>query len=134
MKSLLKTKNPLTHCLVDSKRYRVSDCNTNNVVFSFAQMVAHHTRGGCPLRTGDLLATGTVSGATLRELGCFLEAEATKYGRSAIKLTNEAGSETDVTRRYLLDEDILEFNAHAQSLKGSGVGFGGCAGKILPAN
>ena len=42
---------------VSSQKHHMSMCNTKYVVFSFAQMVAHHSRGGCPLRPGDLLPT-----------------------------------------------------------------------------
>jgi fumarylacetoacetase len=38
-----------------------------------AQMVAHHTSGGCNLRPGDLLGSGTVSGPTPEARGCLLE-------------------------------------------------------------
>lgn len=37
-------------------------------------MIAHHTAGGCNLRPGDLLATGTLSSAGPRGAGCLLEA------------------------------------------------------------
>ncbi len=30
--------------------------------WSAKQMVAHHTVSGCPMRTGDLLGSGTISG------------------------------------------------------------------------
>ncbi len=51
----------------------MAECNTNNVVFSFAQMIAHHSRGGCALRPGDLLATGTISGPSKEREGCLME-------------------------------------------------------------
>ncbi len=39
-------------------------CRTNarHLYWSFAQMIAHHTVGGCNLNVGDVLATGTISG------------------------------------------------------------------------
>lgn len=42
-------------------------------------MLAHHMAGGCPMRTGDLIGTGTLSGTMDQELGCLLEA--TLYGK-----------------------------------------------------
>lgn len=38
------------------------------------QMIAHHTGGGCNLRPGDLLATGTLSCAGPQGAGCLQEA------------------------------------------------------------
>ena len=40
--------------------------------WTMAQMLAHHTSNGCNLQTGDLLASGTVSGPGPGERGCLL--------------------------------------------------------------
>ena len=42
---------------------RISSSNYRYLYWSAAQMVAHHTIGGCDLNTGDLLGTGTISGS-----------------------------------------------------------------------
>lgn len=107
-----------------SGSYTVAKCNTNNVIFSFSQMIAHHTRVGCPLRTGDLIGTGTLSGATDEELGCLLEI--TKGGKKTRTWTSESGM---LERLWLEDGDTIEFTARASD----GIGFGSCSGKILPA-
>lgn len=109
----------------------MAECNTNNVAFSFAQMIAHHTLGGCPLRPGDLLATGTLSGPTRGELGCFLES--TLNGTAPYDMETKSPSKTKLTRRYIEDGDTIEFTAQARSRDGlRQVGFGACRGKVLP--
>jgi fumarylacetoacetase len=120
--------------MTDHGRYAVSKCNTKNVGFSFAQMIAHHTVGGCPLRSGDLLATGTVSGPTRNELGCLLELS--WGGRDPLELEAEEGSgdKKHIRRTYLEDGDSIEFSAQAAGGSGYGkVGFGLCTGRIEPA-
>nr|KAK5438584.1 hypothetical protein LTR18_008560 [Exophiala xenobiotica] len=116
----------------NGQRYRIADCNTNNVIFSFAQMIAHHTRGGCPLRTGDLVATGTLSGPKRENAGCLLEQ--TLGGTDPYEMAAENSTESNVRRAYLEDNDTVEFTAQVTGPDGIGnVGFGVCSGKVLPA-
>jgi fumarylacetoacetase len=110
----------------------VSECNTNNVIFSLAQMVAHHTRGGCPLRTGDLIGTGTVSSKPLRNRGCLLEM--TNDGAVSYEIEAKISSKR-LSRKYLEDGDIVMFNGKAVATDGLGnIGFGACSGQVLAAN
>ena len=118
--------------IANSENYRVADCNTNNVIFSFAQMIAHHTRGGCPLRTGDLIATGTLSGPHLENAGCLLEQ--TRGGKEPYEMVAEESSKGSVRRTFCEDNDTIIFTAQAKSSDELGnVGFGTCQGKVLPA-
>jgi len=95
-------------------------------------MIAHHTRGGCPLRTGDLIATGTLSGPTREEAGCFLEQ--TSNGTDPWKMTAENSSENSLSRAFLEDGDTIEFTAQVIATDDLGnVGFGKCEGTVLPA-
>ena len=48
--------------------------NSRDLYWTFAQMIAHHTSNGCNLRSGDLYASGTVSGPEPEARGCLLEA------------------------------------------------------------
>ncbi|KAF7561497.1 hypothetical protein G7046_g2648 [Stylonectria norvegica] len=117
----------------DSTKYSVAECNSNNVIFSFAQMIAHHTRGGCPLRSGDLIATGTISGPTQNSRASFLELSL----NGAVPHVMEAESLTgkQMSRGYLEDGDSIEFRAQMRRPDGLGnVGFGVCEGTILAAN
>ncbi|KAL4938255.1 hypothetical protein BDV06DRAFT_232016 [Aspergillus oleicola] len=93
--------------------------------WSHRQMIAHLTSCGSDLRTGDLLGTGTVSGAVDGSYGCLLES--TKGGKEKVRLSD--GSE----RVYLLDGDVVRMTAVLGGEE-SGVGFGECIGEIKPAH
>ena len=109
----------------------VARCNTKYVSFSLGQMIAHHTAGGCPLRPGDLLATGTLSGETREALGCMLEIS--KDGVEPITLKPKGGGPGDAVRTFLEDGDVVEFHAMVQNMDGNGnVGFGVCGGQVMP--
>ncbi|BAM82058.1 fumarylacetoacetase [Cyanidioschyzon merolae strain 10D] len=102
----------------------ISQCNFRGMYWTFEQMVAHHTSTGCNLRCGDLLASGTVSGAEPNTYGSMIEL--TWGGRHPLKLPN--GKQ----RTFLEDGDEVELHGYA----GAGsrrVGFGRCHGCILPA-
>ena len=95
-------------------------------------MLAHHTSGGCPLRSGDLIATGTLSGPTRKELGCFLELS--RHGTDPYNMEAESSSRAKLRRAYLEDGDIVEFTAQVKDSDGLGnVGFGACQGEVLAA-
>ena len=88
-------------------------------------MVAHHTVGGCNLRPGDLLASGTISGPGRHERGSMLELS----WRGSEPITLTSGDE----RTFLVDGDTVILRGHGES-DGVRVGFGEVAGKLLPAN
>ena len=92
--------------------------------WTFRHMLAHHTVGGCGLRTGDLIASGTVSGEKEHEHGCLLEL--TKNGKKPSKLDD--GSEL----RYLADGDEVIYEGVVGD-GSAGVGFGACFGIVTPA-
>jgi fumarylacetoacetase len=62
----------------------VSSTNTRHLYWSMAQDLAHMTVNGASVRTGDLFASGTVSGPTPDSLGCLLEL--TRLGQSPVTL------------------------------------------------
>ncbi|KAK3636497.1 hypothetical protein LTR56_014123 [Elasticomyces elasticus] len=110
--------------------HKIAVCNTNNVIFSFAQMIAQHTRNGCPLQTGDLMGTGTLSGPERANAGCFLEQS--RNGTEPYELLAEKHGAGSVHRAFLEDNDEVTFTA--QTLGSSDkVGFGSCSGIVLPA-
>ncbi|KAL5115936.1 hypothetical protein ACEQ8H_006158 [Pleosporales sp. CAS-2024a] len=92
--------------------------------WTFRHMLAHHTVGGCGLQTGDLVASGTVSGEKEHEHGCLLEL--TFNGRKPSKLSD--GGEL----RYLEDGDEVTYTGIVGDAS-AGVGFGDCGGIIRPA-
>jgi fumarylacetoacetase len=90
-----------------------------------AQLVTHHASGGCDLRPGDLLGTGTLSGPDAESCGSILEA--TLGGRQPIVL--DSGEE----RRFLEDGDEIILRARAVREGFAPIGFGACHGVIRPA-
>lgn len=98
--------------------------NAKHLYWNGAQQLAHHTIGGCPMRTGDLLGTGTISGPEPESLGCLLEL--TKRGKEPLSL-GPGGRRT-----YLLDGDEVTLRGYAQA-QGVRVGFGEAKGMILPS-
>ncbi|GAP34501.1 fumarylacetoacetase [Piscinibacter sakaiensis] len=90
-----------------------------------AQLIAHHSVNGCNLQPGDLLGSGTLSGPGPGQAGSLLEL--TVGGREALHLPD--GSE----RRFLQDGDRVVLRAHAQREGARRIGFGDCAGTLLPA-
>ncbi len=101
---------------------RVSRGNLKDLYWTLAQMVAHHTSNGCNLRPGDLLATGTVSGATPDSVGCLLER--TKRGAEPLALPN--GEQ----RRFLEDGDEVILRGWCEREGHPRIGFGECCGVV----
>jgi len=93
--------------------------------WSPAQMLAHLTVNGASLRTGDLYASGTVSGPQPDQRGCLLELT---WGGSE-PLTLSDGS----TRTWLEDGDELSITATAAGPDGTRVDLGEARGQIMPA-
>jgi fumarylacetoacetase len=88
-------------------------------------MIAHHTVGGCNMRPGDLLGSGTISGFEDGTQGSILEQ--TQGGKRAVVLNG--GEE----RKFLQDGDTVIITGWAGEVDGELIGFGECTGKILPA-
>jgi fumarylacetoacetase len=103
--------------------HRITASNLRHLYWSFGQMVAHHTCGGCNLKPGDLLASGTVSGPTPESRACLLEL--TWRGSQPLALPD------GTTRTFLQDGDTLTLTGYAQG-DGYRVGFGTCSGEVLP--
>lgn len=93
--------------------------------WTLAQMATHHASNGCNLQPGDLLGTGTQSGAQAGQGGSMLELSI--GGREAVQLPD--GSE----RRFLEDGDELWLEAQAQKPGARRIGFGPCRGEIRSA-
>jgi len=101
----------------------VTRTNFQNLYWSISQQLAHHTITGCNLESGDLLASGTISGPTEESRGCMLEL--TWRGANPLKLPNGE------TRKWLEDGDTLAITGWCQR-DGCRVGFGEVSGRIFP--
>jgi fumarylacetoacetase len=93
--------------------------------WSPAQMLAHMTVNGASARTGDLFASGTVSGRDRDQRGCLLEL--TWNGTEPVTLAD--GS----TRAWLHDNDEVRITATARGADGARIGLGEVHGQVLPA-
>jgi len=105
--------------------FLLSRSNLRELYWTLGQMVAHHTSNGCNLQTGDLLATGTVSGAATTSRGCLLEI--TARGAQPVVLRNGE------TRKFLEDGDTVILRGYCEREGAVRIGFGECRGTVLPA-
>lgn len=105
--------------------HRLSESNTKDLYWTFAQLLTHHTSNGCNLRPGDLLASGTVSGATKDSQGSLIEL--TARGTEPINLPS--GEE----RRFLQDGDEVILRGYCEREGFRRLGFGECRSTILSA-
>ena len=103
---------------------RISASNLQGLYWSIEQLMAHHTSNGCNLRTGDLLATGTVSGPEEGSEGCLLEMR-----HRARPLSLATGEQ----RTFLEDGDRVILRAFAQRPGLRRIGFGECTGTVKEA-
>jgi fumarylacetoacetase len=104
----------------------IARSNARHAYWTIAQMLVHHTVGGCNLRPGDLLGTGTLSGPEPEAAGSLLEL--TDGGRRPLVLD---GGET---RAFLEDGDRVELRAWCERAGFARIGFGSAAGTVAPAH
>jgi fumarylacetoacetase len=102
----------------------VSRSNFKYMYWNMAQQLAHHTVNGCNIQVGDMYASGTISGPTPDSYGSMLEIS--WQGKNPVKMPD--GTE----RRFILDGDTVILRGHCEA-NGVRIGFGECAGKVLPA-
>ncbi|MGI8305478.1 fumarylacetoacetase [Saccharopolyspora hattusasensis] len=92
--------------------------------WSPAQMLAHMTVNGATSRTGDLYASGTISGPEKDQRGAFIEL--TWGGKEPVQVGGEQ-------RTFLQDGDEVTITATAPGPDGTRLGFGEVSGRIRPA-
>ncbi len=102
----------------------LSNSNFKNLYWSIQQQLAHHTISGCNMSTGDLLASGTISGPTKNSLGSLIEI--TLNGKNPLELSGGK------SRVFLEDGDEVIMTAWCQN-QNYRIGFGKVSGLILPA-
>ena len=103
---------------------RIIRSNFRHLYWSMSQQLAHHSITGANMRTGDLLASGTISGEERESFGSLLEL--TWRGTQPMELPNGE------TRKFLQDGDTVTLTGWCQG-DGYRVGFGEVTTKILPA-
>ncbi len=100
----------------------VSRGNLRDLFWTIRQLVTHHASNGCNLRTGDLVATGTISGPSEGSEGCLLEM---KHRSEPLRLPSGE------TRVFLEEGDRVVFRGYAAKEGLPRIGFGECAGTIV---
>ncbi|MEQ8548239.1 MAG: fumarylacetoacetase [Cyclobacteriaceae bacterium] len=103
---------------------KVSHSNFKHMYWNVSQQLAHHTVNGCNINTGDLYASGTISGPTEDAYGSMLELA--WKGTKPIQMPD--GSE----RKFINDGDTVIMKGHGIK-NGIRVGFGEVSTKILPS-
>ena len=104
---------------------RLSRSNFCDAYWTLAQLVAHHTVNGCNLQSGDLLGSGTLSGPAADQGGSLLELS--QGGKRPLQLPNGE------SRTFLEDGDCVILRGHCERPGFRRIGFGECAGTVLPA-
>jgi fumarylacetoacetase len=118
----------------NGKESTISTSNLRYMYWCPVQQLTHHAASGCGMRTGDLIGTGTVSGAGVdekgekAELGCLFEAIQTKT-QVLPALQGKSGYEEG----YLEDGDEIILEGWCEDKNGKAVlGLGECRGRIVP--
>lgn len=101
----------------------------SRMYWTFAQMITHHASNGCNLEAGDLIASGTVSGATRESRGCLLELTWDGPGKPRTPITLPGGE----TRTFLADGDTLIIKGYADRPGFRRISLGECRGTIRPS-
>ncbi|MEU6830802.1 fumarylacetoacetase [Nocardia beijingensis] len=96
----------------------------SRMYWSPAQMLAHLTANGASTRTGDLYASGTISGSEPDQRGSLIELS---WGG------NRPVSVNDQQRTFLEDGDEVTITASAPGPHAA-IGLGEVTGRILPAH
>jgi fumarylacetoacetase len=105
--------------------FKLSESNAQDLYWTPTQLIAHHTSNGCNLQIGDILATGTISGAPESSAGCLLEL--TRNGAQPILLP------TGESRTFLADGDEIIFRGSCEAPGHPRIGLGECRAAILSA-
>jgi len=104
---------------------RLSTGNLRQLYWSFAQMVTHHTSNGCNLLSGDLIASGTISGSEVGTEGSLLER--TRRGTAPLRLPSGE------VRSFLEDDDEVILRGFCERKGFPRIGFGDCSGRVTHA-
>ncbi|MCX5768047.1 MAG: fumarylacetoacetase [Gemmatimonadetes bacterium] len=104
---------------------RLSHGNFQSMYWTMAQLLTHHASNGCTMRAGDLLGSGTVSGAEAEARGCLLEL--TRRGAEPVALPEGE------TRAFLQDGDEVIIRGWCERDGATRIGFGDCRGVVLAA-
>ena len=103
---------------------KVCKSNFKHMYWNMSQQLAHHTVNGCPVNSGDMMGSGTLSGSTPDSYGSMLELS--WRGEKPVKL-NEGGD-----RKFIEDNDTVIIRGYCNSSGAVRIGFGEVSTKLLP--
>ncbi|WP_299251670.1 fumarylacetoacetase [uncultured Aquimarina sp.] len=106
-----------------AKETIVSKSNFKHMYWNMSQQLTHHTVNGCPVNSGDMMGSGTISGPTPDSYGSMLELS--WRGEKPVQL-KEGGS-----RKFIEDNDTVIIRGHCKK-NGVRIGFGEVSTKLLP--
>ena len=102
----------------------LSSARLADLYWTIGQMITHHSSNGCPLRPGDLIGTGTVSGKETNSAGCLLEL--TSGGTNSMQLPSGE------TREFLEEGDEVVLKGYlGETGEHQRIGLGECKGTIV---
>ncbi|OIQ29029.1 MAG: fumarylacetoacetase [Bacteroidetes bacterium MedPE-SWsnd-G2] len=97
--------------------------NFKYMYWNMSQQLAHHTVNGCPVNSGDMMGSGTISGKTPDSFGSMLELS--WKGTKPVQLKD--GSE----RKFINDNDTVIIRGYSEK-DGTRIGFGEVSTELLP--
>ena len=106
-----------------AKETTVCKSNFKYMYWNMAQQLTHHTVNGCPVNSGDMMGSGTISGPTPDSYGSMLEL--TWRGENPIKMND--GTE----RKFINDHDTVIMRGYCEN-DGTRIGFGSIKTELLP--
>ena len=105
--------------------HQICHSNFKYMYWNMSQQLAHHTVGGCPVNSGDMMASGTISGPTPDSYGSMLELS----WRGTKPIPMPDGSE----RKFIQDNDTVIMRGYCENDQVK-IGFGEVLSKVLPAS
>ena len=105
------------------KAVRVCKSNFKYMYWNMSQQLAHHTVNGCPVNSGDMMGSGTISGPTPDSYGSMLELS--WKGKNPVQLSDGE------SRKFIEDNDTVIMTGYCKN-KEVRIGFGEVATKLLP--
>lgn len=101
----------------------ISNSNFKHLYWNMSQQLAHHTINGCPINSGDMMGSGTISGKTPNSYGSMLELS--WNGSKPVRLKN--GQD----RKFIQDNDTVIMRGYCKNAD-TRIGFGEVSTKLLP--
>ena len=106
-----------------AKEKVVAKSNFKYMYWNMAQQLAHHTINGCPINSGDMMGSGTISGPTPDSYGSMLELS--WKGEKPLLMTDQT------ERKFIQDHDTVIMRGYCEN-DGVHIGFGEVRTQLLP--